>query len=83
MGHTKSHRSGYALSLLCIACCVCDLTPGEHGHLFPGVDEQQTSSRRKQKLARTTSQQNGELELTEAPRRDSDVSRRGDEHRNE
>ena len=33
-----SHRSGYALGLLCLACCACDLQPGEHGHLFAGVD---------------------------------------------
>ena len=31
-----SHRSGYALGLLCLACCACDLHPGEHGHLFAG-----------------------------------------------
>jgi len=31
-----SHRSGYALGLLCLACCACDLQPGEHGHLFAG-----------------------------------------------
>jgi hypothetical protein len=33
-----SHRSGYALGLLCLACYACDLQPGEHGHLFAGVD---------------------------------------------
>ena len=68
MPHTQSHRSGYAIGLLCIACCVCDLTPGTHGHLFPGVDEDSKLSR-KQRLPG-----NGAREL--APMRDSDVSTR-------
>ena len=44
-----SHRSGYALGLLCLACCACDLQPGEHGHLFAGVDADASEEERRQK----------------------------------
>lgn len=46
-----SHRSGYALGLLCLACCACDLQPGEHGHLFAGVDAEDASGRNATKRA--------------------------------